>query len=305
MRLLADLHTHTIASGHAYSTLTENALAARARGLELIAVTDHGPSVPQGAHIWYFWNLKVIPSVLDGVRILKGCEANVAAETENGMDIPDVALGGLDFVAVGFHPTTGFDTPDRARNTEALLRVMANPLVDQITHPGNEAEFPLDLSEIVAAAVRHNVILELNDHSFDPESSRAGSTQREREFAEAAFAAGAPVSIGSDAHYALHVGRFETAIAIAEQIGFAEERVVNRDAASVLAHLRAKRERSRLDIGGEWSWPGGANAASRAAATGVDAASRATATGAAATSAAADGSDADDAVADTGGEGRW
>ncbi len=255
MRLLADLHTHTIASGHAFSTLTENAQVARARGLELIAITDHGPTVPQGAHEWYFWNIKIIPSVLDGVRLLKGCEANIALDSENGLDLPDQILGWLDFVAVGFHPTTGFDTPDRVRNTEALVRVMAHPLVDQITHPGNEAEFPLDLDAIVEAAVRHNVILELNAHSFDPTSSRAGSGKREREFAEAALAAGAPLSIGSDAHYALYVGRFEAALAIAEEIGLTEERVVNRSAESVLAHLLGKRERPRLDVGGVWQWP--------------------------------------------------
>ena len=255
MRLLADLHTHTMASGHAYSTLTENAQVARAYGLELIAITDHGPSVPQGAHPWYFWNLKVVPGVLDGVRILKGCEANVVQDTDNGLDLSDQALELLDFVAVGFHPTAGFDEPDRARNTEALLRVMANPLVDQVTHPGNDDEFPLDLAAIVEAAVRYNVILELNDHSFDPASSRSGSTGREREFARAAYDAGAPISIGSDAHYALHVGRFDAAIAIAEEFGFAEKRIVNRDAASVLAHLTGKRERPRLDIGGTWSWP--------------------------------------------------
>jgi putative hydrolase len=254
MRLLADLHTHTIASGHAYSTLTENAIAARARGLELIAITDHGPSVPQGAHAWYFWNMKVVPSVLDGVRILKGCEANLVPDTDNGIDLPDAVLGLLDFVAVGFHPTAGFDVPDRARNTEALLRVMANPLVDQITHPGNEDEFPLELDEIVAAALRHNVILELNAHSFDVSSSRSASTGREREFSHAAYEAGAPVSIGSDAHYALRVGLFDTALTVAEEFGFAEERIVNRNAASVLAHLSAKRERLRLDIGGEWNW---------------------------------------------------
>ena len=255
MRLLADLHTHTVASGHAFSTLTENAHVARTRGLELIAITDHAPSVPQGAHPWYFWNLKIIPSVLDGVRLLKGCEANVSPDSENGLDLPDEILNWLDFVAVGFHPHTGFDTPDRIRNTEMLLRVMAHPMVDQITHPGNEEQFPLDLDAIVEAAVRHNVILELNDHSFDPTSSRSGSGARERQFAEAAFAAGAPVSIGSDAHYALYVGRFDAAIAIAEEIGVTEDRVVNRNAESVLAHLTAKRERPHLDTAGEWEWP--------------------------------------------------
>ena len=154
MRLLADLHTHTLASGHAYSTLTENAQAARMKGLELIAVTDHGPTVPQGSHPWYFWNLKAAPSVLDGVRILKGCEANISAESENGIDLPDIVLEMLDIVGVGFHPTTGFDQQDRARNTDALLRAMANPYVDMVTHPGNDHEFPLDLDAVVAAARR-------------------------------------------------------------------------------------------------------------------------------------------------------
>ena len=208
--------------------------------------------------MWYFWNLKVIPSVLDGVRLLKGCEANLSLDSENGLDLPDQILGWLDFVAVGFHPTTGFDSPDRTRNTEALLRVMAHPLVDQIVHPGNEAEFPLDLHAIVEAAVRNNVILELNDHSFDPTSSRAGSGAREREFAEAALAAGAPLSIGSDAHYALHIGHFDSALAIAEEIGLSEDRVVNRSAEAVLAHLTGKRERPRLDVGGNWEWPASA-----------------------------------------------
>ena len=232
--------------------MTELATAARDRGLELIAICDHGPSVPQGAHPWYFWNLKVVPSVLGGVRILKGCEANVSPDSDNGIDLPDLILEQLDFVAVGFHPLTGFDERDRARNTAALMRVMANPLVDMVTHPGNEDEFPLDLEAVVAAAVEHGVILELNDHSFAETSSRSGGAAREREFAAASLAAGAPVAIGSDAHYHLHVGRFDAAEAVASELGFTEERLVNRDAASVLGFLLAKRERPRLDAGGEW-----------------------------------------------------
>lgn len=255
MRLLADLHTHTVASGHGYSTITENAHAAACAGIELIAITDHGPSVPQGAHPWYFWNMKSVPSVLDGVRILKGCEANLSADSENGIDLPDIILEKLDFVAVGLHPLTGFDDLDRDRNTAALLRAMANPLVDQVTHPGNEDEFPLYLEAVIEAALAHNVILELNDHSFDESSSRSNSAAREREFAQAAFIAGASISIGSDAHYALHIGTFDTALAIAEEIGFPRDRIVNRDAAAVLAHLRAKRERPMLDCGGAWKWP--------------------------------------------------
>lgn len=255
MRLLADLHTHTVASGHAYSTVTELVAGARAGGIELIAVTDHGPSVPQGAHPWYFWNLKVVPSVLDGVRVLKGCEANPALDSDNGIDLPDELLRLMDFVAVGFHPLTGFDGKDRILNTDALLRVIENPLVDQITHPGNDDEFPLERDVIVEAAASHRVILELNDHSFAPTSSRAGACDCERAFAEAALAAGAPIAIGSDAHYALHVGRFDSALKVADELGIGEADVVNRDAATVIDFLLSKRERPRLDAGGDWCWP--------------------------------------------------
>lgn len=255
MRLLADLHTHTVASGHAYSTVTELVMGARARGIELIAVTDHGPSVPQGAHPWYFWNMKVVPSVLDGVRVLKGCEANPSPDSDNGIDLPDDLLRLLDFVSVGFHPLTGFDAKDRGRNTDALLRVIANPFVDQITHPGNDEEFPLERDAIVEAAAHHRVILELNDHSFAPTSSRAPASGCERAFAQAALAAGAPIAIGSDAHYALHVGRFDSALQVAEELGMSEANLVNRDAVTVLDFLLSKRERPRLDVGGEWQWP--------------------------------------------------
>lgn len=253
MRLLADLHTHTVASGHGFSTLSENVRAARLNGLELIAITDHGPSVPEGAHPWYFWNLKEAPSVLDGVRVLKGCESNVSADSDNGLDIPDEVLAQMDFVMVGFHPLTGFDDGDRQRNTEALVRALNNPYVDQVSHPGNE-QFPLDLEAVVSAASANRVALELNNHSFSETSSRGVSSHREIEFAEAAHAVGAPVSIGSDAHFALHVGRFDAAVQIAEKIGLTEHDLVNRNAASVLEFLTSKRERPQLDTGGVWSW---------------------------------------------------
>lgn len=254
MRLLADLHTHTIASGHAYSTLTEMVRGAAVGGLELIAITDHGPAVPQGSHYWYFWNSKVLPAVMDGVRILKGCEANISPTEENGLDLPDVVLEKLDFVAIGFHPLTGFDDGDIERNTEAIERVIANPLVDMVTHPGN-AEFPVHLDRLVAAALAHGVILEINDNSFQASSSRSQHSESERELVGLAREAGCNVAINSDAHYHLHVGRFDHGIAVAEAAGFTEADIVNRHANSVLEFLLARRSRPRLNMGGDWIDP--------------------------------------------------
>jgi putative hydrolase len=234
VRILADLHTHSVASGHAYSTVAELAATAAARGLELIAVTDHGPSLPGAPHEWHFLNLKVVPSVIAGVRILKGVEANPALETANGLDLEDDILSKLDF---------------EAEHTALLLRAIENPLVDMVTHPGNPS-FPVDVQRVVAACIEHGVIVELNNGSFEPSGSRSRETEREHAFAREAARAGALVAITSDAHYHEHVGRFERAIAIADELGIAPERVVNRDAASVLAFLNARRERPRLEWGG-------------------------------------------------------
>lgn len=241
MRLLADLHTHTVASGHAFSTVGEIASAAAARGLELVAITDHGPAVPGGAHVWHFWNCRAIPNLISGIHVLKGCEANPVPDTDSGLDIPDEVLATLDFVAVGLHPECGYDGKDRVRNTEALLRAITNPLVHMITHPGNEEDFPVDLEAVVAECVAHGVIIELNNFSFDARSGRHATRSREREFAEAARDAGAWTAINSDAHFHALVGEVSAALSVAEKIGFPPERIVNRDAASVLGFLSARR----------------------------------------------------------------
>lgn len=249
MRLLADLHTHSVASGHAYSTIGELANAAAAKGLELIAITDHGPTLPGAPHEWYFLNLKVVPAVLSGVRILKGVEANLVPDTANGLDLPDETLAKLDFVAVGLHPTVGYDEAGEDELTDAILRAVANPLVDMITHPGNPS-FPLDVERVVAACAAHGVIVELNNCSYEPSASRSHDTSVEIAFARAAAATGAYVAIDSDAHYHAHVGRFDRAIEVADDVGISPDRVVNRDALSVLAFLWCRRERPRLDMGG-------------------------------------------------------
>lgn len=247
--LKADLHIHTTASGHGYATWTENAKAAYKKGMELIAITDHGPHVPQGAHPWYFWDLKVTPSIYKGMRVLNGCEANIVTDSETGLDLPDDLLQALDFVEVGFHALCGFDDRDRAKNTDALLRVLENPFVDQLNHPGNDLNYPIDLDQVVAAALKNNVIIELNNHSFDPHGSRGGTAEREKEFALAAYQAGVPMAIGSDSHYFNTIGVFDDALAAADELGIPYDYFINVSAQKVLDHLQAKRPRTRIDWG--------------------------------------------------------
>ena len=69
MQIIADLHTHTCVSDHAFSTLREMAEGAKQAGLCAIAITDHGPMMEDGAHPWHFSNLSIVPRSIHGVTI--------------------------------------------------------------------------------------------------------------------------------------------------------------------------------------------------------------------------------------------
>lgn len=72
------MHTHTIVSGHAYSSLQEMAKAAADKGLEILGVTEHGPSIPGTCQLIYFHNMHVIPRTMYCVRLLLGSDAHIS-----------------------------------------------------------------------------------------------------------------------------------------------------------------------------------------------------------------------------------
>lgn len=228
----ADLHVHTLASGHAYSTIGEIALEAARRGLRLVAMTDHGPALPGAPHPYHFAALRFLPEELHGVRILRGVEANIVAP--GVIDLEDDLCDRLDLVMAGFHEDTGFDGRGVKENTAALLALMERGRVRVISHPGSPL-FPLDYSAVVRCAVRTGTALEINNSSFCV--SRKGSRDNCREIARLAARHGAPLVLGSDAHIAQGVGVFDDALALCLQSGVAWEQIMNRTLESTLAFL--------------------------------------------------------------------
>lgn len=227
---------HSIASSHAYSTVLEIAAAARDKGLELIAITDHGPAMPDGPHPYYFANLRVIPGEIHGVRILKGIEANVINE-DGDLDLEGYYLKRMDIVLAGFHYGC-FNSNDKTVCTETFLRVMENPYVDIIVHPGNP-DYPIDFEAVISRAAEKGIPLELNNSSFC--GSRRGSENNCRDIASMMAHFGGPVVIGSDAHFAWDVGRFDQALEAAAAAGIKEENILNTSAEKVLNYLEQKK----------------------------------------------------------------
>lgn len=231
-RLEADLHIHTVASGHAFSTIGEITREAGERGLRLVGMTDHGPALPGGPHPYHFMALRFLPKALNGVRLLRGIEANITGIGE--IDLPQHRLEKLDLVLAGFHEQCGFDDMGIDANTEAVLKLMENPKVHVFTHPGNP-RFPIHFEEVVKKSAETGTALEVNNSSFS--ISRKGSSENCLTFCRLAALHKAPLAVGSDAHIACSVGNFGDALAAIEQSGAGFDQIVNRTVESTLEFL--------------------------------------------------------------------
>jgi putative hydrolase len=224
MRIQADLHVHTVASGHAFSTVAEIAREAAVRGLRAVGIADHGPALPGGPHLFHFSSLRFLPRVMEKVHILRGVEANLVGR-KGEIDLPADLLRRLDYVMVGFHEGCGLEPGTAKKNTRVLLAALQHPNVRVITHPGNPA-FPVEVPALVRAARDLGVALEINNASLT--LTRKGSLETCSIIASQAAQLGAPVCLSSDAHVACQVGRVESAWEVASAAGIRPDQVVNR-----------------------------------------------------------------------------
>ncbi len=238
MRFVADLHVHTVASGHAYSTVLEAARAAADRGLAMIALTDHGPAMPGGPHAYHFSNQRCMPAEIFGVRVLKGIEANVI-DRAGTLDLDEGRLAMLEIVLAGLH-TLCAPYGSVAENTAMMLAAMKNPWVDVIVHPGNP-EYPVDEEAVVRAAVECDVALEINNSSLTV--SRRGSLPHCDHIIRLAKEYGCKLIVGTDSHFALSVGDFSAAAALIDKYAIPPEQVLNTSLELIARHLARRNNR--------------------------------------------------------------
>ncbi|AWI06246.1 phosphatase [Clostridium drakei] len=236
MKYVLDVHTHTIVSGHAYSTLLENAKYASEIGLKLLGTTDHGPSMPGAPHEWYFGNLKVLPRELFGITMLYGCEANII-DYEGTLDLPIDRQKKLDILIASIHEPIMKANKNSDLNTTALLKAMDNPNVHILGHSGNP-KFPIHEEEIVKKAKEKNILIEINNSSFI--SSRIGSEKNCSKIASLCKEHGVKIILNSDSHFAYRIGGFDAAIKVLKQIDMPEELIINKSKEDFLDFLRAK-----------------------------------------------------------------
>ena len=236
LQIRADLHTHTVASTHAYSTVSENAAAAAEAGVELLAVTDHGIAAPDAPHKWHFHNYKVLPRQMHGVWMLYGVEANIMDEFGT-LDMDEKELSFCEWVIVSYH--TGCVRFERTPElvTQGYLGVCQNPAVDVIGHP-TTAMFPCDYEAVVKAIRDAGKLAELNESSLQ---WKQDALKNAYTFYALCKQYSVPVVLNTDAHYAALIGRTPLAEQLLKELEFPAELLYSLDAKRVMQLAEQKR----------------------------------------------------------------
>lgn len=195
--LRGDLHAHTRASdGH--ESLRAMAAAAKARGLEYLAITEHSRrlAMAHGLDVRRLAEqgeqIDRLNERLEGIRLLKGIEVDILED--GSLDLPDSALAPLDVVVGAVHGR--FDL-SRAKQTERILRAMDHPRFDILAHPTGRllearAPYDVDMLRILRHAHQRGSHVELN---ANPERLDLLDTH-----CRMAKEEGVLVAISSDAH---------------------------------------------------------------------------------------------------------
>lgn len=199
--LRGDLHMHTSATD-GRATIREMVAAARQRGLEYIAITDHSKRVSMAGGLdadrlraqWDEVDRVNEELKEEGAKfvVLKGIECDIL---EAGpMDLDDDVLAEADWVIASLH--YGQQQP-REKIMQRLLGAIEHPSVSIVAHPtgrliGKRAPYDVAVDELIAAAAEHGKLLELN--------ANPARLDLDDVHCAAAKAAGVPIVISSDAH---------------------------------------------------------------------------------------------------------
>ncbi len=165
--LRGDLHSHTTATD-GRADIETMALAARAAGLEYLAITDHSQALAMAGGLdehralEQAAEIRRISQQMSGITLLAGIECDI--RPDGTLDLSDECLAQLDVVVASVHSAFA---QDETQMTDRLLRAMESPFVDIIGHPTGRLllrrdPYRVNVERLVEAAARHGVALEIN-----------------------------------------------------------------------------------------------------------------------------------------------
>jgi DNA polymerase (family 10) len=219
-----DLHSHTTLSD-GRNSVAEMAEAARERGYDYLAITDHSASHGFGDHVTPERLWERIEEIAEwnkgqrGFHLLSGSEINIGLD--GSLDYPDDLVEALDWVVASVH--TSFSIDERAM-TERVIAAIENPQVNCIGHLtgrliGRREPYGIDVESVAEAAARTGTMLEINGNP-----NRRDLSDRH---ARLAADAGVTIVLNTDAHGVDTLDNMEYAVATARRAWLTAADVAN------------------------------------------------------------------------------
>lgn len=234
--LKLDVHTHTVMSGHAYSTLQEMVAAAQQKNLDILGITEHAPGIPGTCNPIYFRNLHVVPRRFGNLRLLLGAELNIL-DTKGTLDLDEYYYKMLDIRIAGIHLLC-WEGGTVEENTQGMINAIRNPWTQIISHPG-DGTAELLFEPIVLAAKESKTLLEINNSSLNPNRNKETALRNNLEILRLCKQYEVPVVLSSDAHISYAIADYSFIWPLLQETEFPDQLIMNYFPARFLSYIGA------------------------------------------------------------------
>jgi DNA polymerase (family 10) len=219
-----DVHMHTVETD-GRNTIEEMAEAARDRGYEYMAITDHSKNLAfangltDERALTHLGRIREVEKKMQGIRIFAGVEVDILGD--GSLDLSDYVLDQLDIVIASVHSQFN---QDRAAMTDRLLKAISNPNTSLIGHPTGRLllrrdAYQFDLDAIFKAAAKHRVAMELNSYPDRLDLSDVHLRMAKQH--------GVKIVINTDSHHTSHMEKMRYGITQARRAWFTKDDVLN------------------------------------------------------------------------------
>ncbi len=219
-----DVHMHTLETD-GRNTIEEMAEAARERGYQYLAITDHSKNLAFAngltderalAHIE---RIRAVEKKMKTIRVFAGIEVDILAD--GALDLSDSVLAQMDIVIASVHSQFN---QDRDTMTARLLKAIANPNTSVIGHPTGRLllrrdAYPLDLDAVLKAAAKHQVAMELNAYPDRLDLCDVHLRAAKRH--------GVKIVINTDSHHTSHMEKLHYGVTQARRAWLTKDDVLN------------------------------------------------------------------------------
>jgi len=222
--LQGDVHMHTVETD-GRNTIEEMAQAAKERGYQYMAITDHSKNLAfangldDKRAVEHIQRIREAAKKMEGITVFAGVEVDILAEGE--LDLSDDVLAQMDIVIASVHSVFNMEG---AKMTERLIKAIENPHVSLIGHPTGRIQlrrdsYPFDMHAVLSAAAKHKVAMELNAYPDRLDLNDNHLRQAKQH--------GVKIVINTDSHHTSHMEKIRYGVLQARRAWLTKEDVLN------------------------------------------------------------------------------